>query len=154
MNKFKTGLTARISGTSAEARQLAVAILEVLGGEWTPGDAAAALRMSVPRYYALESRALAGLVTACEPARGRRTRKSGKEVAELQKKVATLERECARRQALLRASQRTAGLAAAPVRAPGKRRRRHPMVRALKAVAIVRGPSTAPSIGAEAQTGE
>ncbi len=53
---IQKSLTDRIAGTSAEARQLAMAILEVLGGEWAPGEAATALKMSLPRYYALETR--------------------------------------------------------------------------------------------------
>jgi hypothetical protein len=146
MNVTKAGFAARIAGTSAEARQLAVAILEVLGGEWAPGEAAAALKMSLPRYYALESRALAGLVAACEPLRARRRRSSDKEISELQKKLARLERECARRQALLRASQRTVGLGSpAAMKDQGKRRKRRPMARALRAVSIMRAGSSDPS---------
>ncbi len=133
------GFAARIAGTSAEARQLAMAILEVLGGEWAPGEAATALKVSLPRYYALEARALSGLVAACEPLRARRARRSDKERLELQKKLARLERECARKQALLQASQRTAGLASSPsAKDVGKRRKRRPMVRALRAASIMR----------------
>jgi hypothetical protein len=143
MNAAKTGFSARIAGTSAEARQLSAAILEVLAGEWAPGEAAAALKMSLPRYYALESRALSGLVVACEPVRGRRSQGMDKQVAELQKKVVRLERECARKQALLRASQRAAGIQAPPGKPKGKRRR--PVVRALTMAAVVRQGGTAPA---------
>ncbi len=52
---------------SREAQRLAAAILEVLAGVRTPTDAAAALEISLPRYYLWEQRALAGLVAACEP---------------------------------------------------------------------------------------
>lgn len=47
-----------VRGASPEARKLAAAILEVLGGTLTPADAAAAMGVSPPRYYLLESRAL------------------------------------------------------------------------------------------------
>src|SRR5262245_54019059 len=50
------------------ARQRAALILEVLAGNRTPLQAAQALGVSLPRYYLLETQALHGLVTACEPA--------------------------------------------------------------------------------------
>src|SRR5262245_30685610 len=53
-------------GASAEARRLAAAILEVLAGARTPTQAAQALGLSLPRYYLLESRALHGILVACE----------------------------------------------------------------------------------------
>jgi hypothetical protein len=136
----------RIAGGSAGARQWAAAILQVLAGEWTPGDGAQSLGVSLPRYYAVESRAMAGMVQACEPRSGKRRRPPEKEVSELKKQVVCLERECARKQALLRASQRTAGIQAPAAKAKGKRRRR-PVVRALKMVAVLRQPGAA-------QTGE
>ena len=49
-----------------EAKRLCATILEVLGGLRTPTDAAGALSLSVPRYYALEARALEGLLRACQ----------------------------------------------------------------------------------------
>jgi len=129
----------RIEGGSAGARQWAAAILQVLAGEWTPGEGAQSLGVSLPRYYAVESRAMAGMVTACEPRGGKRRRQPGKEVADLRKQVARLERECARKQALVRASQRTAGLQVPAPKAKLKRRRR-PMVRALRMAAVLRQP--------------
>src|SRR5262245_6994852 len=48
-----------------EARRLAAVILEVLAGGRTPTEAAQSLGISPPRYYALEQRALTGLVSAC-----------------------------------------------------------------------------------------
>jgi len=133
--KHRTG--PRIDGGSPGARQWAATILQVLAGEWTPGQGAEALGVGLPRYYAVESRAMAGLVAACEPRRGRQGRHSEKEVADLRKSVVRLERECARKQALLRTSQRTAGIQApAPKIKP--RRRRRPTVRALKMAAVLR----------------
>ena len=125
----------RVSGGSRPARQLAAAVLEVLAGVIRPAEAAAALKVSLPRYYTLERRALEGLVRGCEPVPvGRKTSSPQKELDRLQRQVARLEQDCARYQALARASQRAAGLSA-PKREskPAKgRRRRTPTVRALK----------------------
>jgi hypothetical protein len=102
-----------IRGGSSEANRLAVAILEVLAGVCTPADAAAALKISLPRYYILEKRALDGLVAACEP------RPLGKQpsletrIAALEKALQKAERECARQQALVRVARRSVGLSAA-----------------------------------------
>src|SRR5215468_2392546 len=52
---------------SRDAKRLAAAILEVLAGARTTTDAATALGVSLPRYYQVESRALVGLLAACEP---------------------------------------------------------------------------------------
>jgi hypothetical protein len=128
----------RSEHASAESRRVAAAVLEVLAGARTPGDAAQALGVSLPRYYALESRALAGLLAACERRPRGRVRTPESERARLESEVRRLERERARAQALLRASQRALGLAAVEPRAlpPGRKRRsRRPSARALKAAA-------------------
>ena len=52
---------------NAQTRRVAAAVLEVLAGARTPGEAAVALGVSVPRYYQIESRALRGLLEACAP---------------------------------------------------------------------------------------
>ena len=126
-------------GASAEARQLAAAILEVLAGARTPTEAAQSLNMSLPRYYTLEVRALQGLLDACEPRRRGGGRK-GDSLTALRLECERLRRESARQQALLRAAHRTVGLSApAPADRPataGKiRRKRRPTARALKAAA-------------------
>ena len=57
----------------SEAKRLCAIILEVLGGVRTPSDAACALGVSAPRYYALEARALSGMLKACQRrAKGRK----------------------------------------------------------------------------------
>lgn len=132
----------RVEVGSIEARKTACLILEVLGGLRTPTDAAKALGVSAQRYYGLEAQALEGLVHACERRGPGRQRTPGGLIAALEAKVAQLERECARRQALLRVSQRTLGLAKPaelPAPSPGKRRRK-PAVRALKAAAELDKP--------------
>src|SRR5262245_47690243 len=58
------GLT---QGAGREAKRLAASVLEVLAGARTPAQAAAALGLSLPRYYQLEGRALRGLLAGCEP---------------------------------------------------------------------------------------
>jgi hypothetical protein len=127
-----------VPGGSREARRLAAAILEVLGGARLPSEAAAALGTNVPRYYLLESRALKGLVEACEPRPLGRVRSAESELAQARKEVERLHRENARYAALVRAAQRTVGLAPPPPPKPaanGKtKKKRKPTVRALRAV--------------------
>jgi hypothetical protein len=124
---------------SREARLLAAAVLEVLAGAQTPAEAARALGVSVARYYQLEVRALAGLVSACEARhRGRQT---GSELDQLRRECERLRHECSRQQALVRATRRTVGLADAPLPpddSPRPRRRRRPTARALRMAAQLR----------------
>ena len=138
-------------GHSREARRLAAAILEVLAGMRTPTEVAQALSISVPRYYALEQRALENLVAACEPRSRGPVKSPQKRVAELEQEVQRLRRQCDRHLALARASQRMVGLSMpAKSTATGngnsskkspagkKRRKRRPTVRALKAAEALR----------------
>jgi hypothetical protein len=129
-------------GASSQARRLAAAILEVLAGGRTPAQAAQALELSLPRYYVLEARALQGMLVACEPRSQGRTVSSESALAALRRECEQLRRECGRQQALVRAAQRTIGLAAPVTRAPErngkKRRQRRPTARALKAAARLR----------------
>jgi hypothetical protein len=122
---------------SREAQRLAAAILEVLAGVRTPGQAAEALGVSLPRYYHLEGRALRGLLASCEARPPGRVRSPDKELATLQRQHERLQRELSRQQTLVRMAQRSVGLTAPPVPAPAakgsKKRRRRPVVRALAA---------------------
>ena len=131
----------RAEDPGAEAKRTSSAILEVLAGARSPVDAAAALGITLPRYYALEARALAGFLAALRPrARGRR-RTPEREQEVLRLEVERLEREGGRLRALLRAAERTVGLKPPEPRKkePGKkRRRRRPTARALKAVEAIR----------------
>lgn len=128
---------------SPEARRLAAAILEVLAGVQAPTDAAKVLGISLARYYQLELRAVAGLVTACENRRRGRGRASGSDLGSLRRECEQLRRECARQQALARATRRTVGLVPEPPPpvAPGevkpKRRKRRPTARAMKMAALL-----------------
>jgi hypothetical protein len=117
-----------------EAKRLCAIILEVLGGARTPTDAAGALGVSVPRYYALEAKALRGLLRACQRRPKGRRRTAESELAQVKGDLERLTKERDRLQAILRVSQRAMGLPAPakPERA-AKRRRRRPQVRALRA---------------------
>jgi hypothetical protein len=140
-----------LAGASPQARRQAAAILEVLAGVRRPSEAAHVLETSVPRYYQLERRALTGLLTACEPApRGPRFDLS-RRIAALERENHRLQRECDRQQALVRAAERSLGLAMPALKpsAKGKaespsgtgakkpRRERRPAVRALKAARVL-----------------
>lgn len=128
------------SKASPEARRLAAAILEVLAGTQTPGEAARSLGLSLARYYQLELRAVAGLVAACEGRRRGRGHSPGTDLAALRHECERLRRECARQQALVRATRRTVGLTPAvpETPAPGSRKRkRRPTARALKMAALL-----------------
>jgi hypothetical protein len=121
---------------STEAKRLAAAILEVLAGVRTTSDAALAVGLSLTRYYQVESRALAGLVQACEPRSKGAQPNPERQVTALRRDNERLQREVSRQQALVRLSQRSVGLAApAPppkIPASGKKpRRRRPVARAL-----------------------
>ena len=142
---------------SRDAQRVAAVILEVLAGMRTPTEAAAVVGMSVPRYYLWEQRALEGLVRACEPRPKGQVVSQRHQIALLEKEVTRLRRDCIRQQALVRASQRTIGLAAFPppaakpaAKPSGKavakagstvagkvKRQRRPVARALKAVAAL-----------------
>jgi hypothetical protein len=137
------------AGGTSPARLQAAVILEVLAGVRRPTEAAQALSVSLPRYYQLERRALAGFLAACEPApRGPRI-DPARRLTALERENQRLQRECDRQRALVRMAERSLGLAA-PVGAKpptnGKeqaakngsklRRRRRASVRALQ---VVRG---------------
>jgi hypothetical protein len=132
----KTGKRSTALQGSETARKLGVVVLEVLSGVKTPTEASAAAEVSLPRYYALETRALQGLVGALEPRAKGRQRSAASELVALQKERMRLERELGRSRALVRATQRTMGIVSKPL--PKGRRRRRPTVRALKAVITLR----------------
>ena len=100
----------RLRSGTGEANRIAVAILEVLAGLRTPAEAAQSLQISVPRYYVLETRALEGLVAACEPKPLGKQRTPQTRIAALEKELQQARHQCARQQALVRAAQRTVGL--------------------------------------------
>src|SRR6478735_3800199 len=123
---------------SREAKRLATAVLEVLAGTRSPPEAASSLEVSLPRYYAIETSAIAGLVAACEP-RASTGLTPETELTLLRRKCQKLERENARYQALARIAQRAVGLSppTPPKDQAGKKRQRRPRVRALQAISAI-----------------
>jgi hypothetical protein len=138
-----------------DSRRVAAAILEVLAGARTPTEAAAALAVSVPRYYQLESVALKGLLAACMPKSRGRVPSPDKELTTLRRENQRLRHEVTRQQTLVRAAQRTMGLAAPPplpATKPGKKKRRQRTARALSVAARLQTQNAAPAAAAEAAT--
>ena len=144
--------------SSAEVNRRAAVILEVLAGERLPSAAAQVLGISITHYYLLERRALEGLLAACEARpKGRAAPTAERQVARLERELEASRRHCQRQAALVRATQRAVGL---PVAAPaaadtksasnaqrptkGKRRRRRPTIRALRAAHALEKNSSLP----------
>lgn len=133
----------RLPEASREAKRIAACVLEVLAGASSPTAAAAALEVSLPRYYLLEQRAIEALVNACEPRTGR-TISPLREVDIIRKQLDRAERDAMRYQTLLRVAQRTIGLAPAVTQTGGKakgskpKRTRRPTARALVAARTLR----------------
>jgi hypothetical protein len=132
--------------SSRDAKRLAAVLLEVLAGARTPTQAAAALGVSLPRYYHLEARGLRGLLAGCEARPRGRGHRLETELANLRRARDRLERDLARQQALVRLAQRAVGLpppAPVPAKAAGKKRRR-PAARALSIAERLQPAGAAP----------
>jgi len=139
-------------GASSAANRRAAAILEVLAGERTPRQVAAALGISLPYFYLLERKALNGLVRSCEPQpKGPPGPTAADKLTKAERRLARSERECQRLAALVRVTQRAVGLPAAgpppkeaqaTTRNGKSRRRRRPVVRALRAAEALRKNSS------------
>lgn len=128
-------------GASPEARKVAAAIFEVLGGVRTTTDAAQVLGCSLQRYYQLEARAVEGLLSACEPVRRGPGLSPRREAEALGKRCSRLERELGRQQALVRAAHRLAGVQpVSPAKPRAGKRPRRPTARALVAASVLRSP--------------
>ena len=108
------------------AKQRAALILAVLSGDCPLGDASRRMGVSTQHYYGLERRALQGMVYALDEPKERRR------IAALDRQHVHLEQEVLRLQALVRATQRAAGVPPAPK--SDKRRRKVPP-RACKMIA-------------------
>jgi hypothetical protein len=133
---------------TAESRKQAACVLEVLAGLRSPEQAAEALGVSLPTYYNLETRALRGLIHGCTATPPGRTMMLLKQVRALESKCGMLEKQVGRYQALLRNAQRSAGLLPPPVepraKPGGKRKRKRPVVRALRAISVLQASSDSP----------
>jgi uncharacterized protein (DUF2267 family) len=141
-----------------DTRRLAAAVLEVLAGARTPTEAATALAVSLPRYYQLETQALKGLLAACAPKPRGRVRSADRDLARLRQDNQRLQREVTRQQTLLRAAQRTVGLAAPapppPVKKPGQKTRKRRVARALSVAAHLHAQDEAMAAAPEAMIAE
>jgi hypothetical protein len=137
----RTPMALKLGAITAEVRRQAAAVLEVLAGVRTPTDAAKDLSLSLPAYYKLESRAVRGLISACRsPGRGRLPSPE-LEATKLRRQCQRLTQDLQRYQALARSAQRAAGLPIPPASAQRDvkgRRKRKPVVRALKALAALK----------------
>jgi hypothetical protein len=141
--------------SSRDARRVAAMILEVLAGSRTTSDAAGALGISLTRYYLLETRAMQGLVVACEPRTQGRQRSLTADLEALRRECERLRREALRQQTLLRAAQRSVGLTAppaAPAKGSSKKRQRRPVARALSAAAHLQATDNGMSVGEPSAT--
>ena len=105
---------------SNDAKRVAGTILEVLAGVRSITDAALGLGITAARYYALEARAVAGLIAACEPrGPGPQTGHGLQaEVDRLRGERDRLRDEAARYQALARIAQTAFGPPCAPPPTP------------------------------------
>lgn len=143
----------RIRDGSPQARLRAAAVLEVLAGVRTPVEAAEAIGVTPNRYYGLESRALEGLLEACESRSVGPRVSPEREQDRLKSQIRRLERELGRYQALARAAARAAGLTTTKrpkeTAARGSRRKRRPTVRALQASKRLQSASEPEGIGTE-----
>jgi len=138
-------LAARLQDGAPENRRKAAAILDVLAGGRSATQAAESLGISVARYYALEAKAVEGLMKACEPRPKGRVVPAEKRIAMLQRELERMKRELDRHRTLVRMAQRTVALAA-PKPPPKTKRRRKPPIRARKAAAVLRSdPVAAPA---------
>jgi hypothetical protein len=126
------------SEASREVKRLAAVLLDVLAGARTPPQAAEVLGASLPRYDQLEDRSVAGLTRACEARPRGRQADAQTELHALKKENDRLRKELGRYQSLVRLTQRTVGVPPAPpAKATGKRKRK-PMVRAMRRAARLR----------------
>lgn len=147
--KIRRGRPRRIDPAVAQlagvTKITAAVILEVLAGERSTTSAAALIGVSPVRYYAIESRAIAGLIAACAPKPPGAVPGSGDADRVLRRAIAEkdgLTAQVRRLHALLRSTQRSLGVApvvAKPepaARTDGKKPKRHrrPRVRALTLV--------------------
>jgi len=136
-----------LSGQGSDsARKIATAILEVLAGEITPAEAARSIGVSVTRYYFLERYGLQGLIKGCEPRPKGRQDGPERKIRRLEKQVRTLERDLGRYQALARVSSKAIGLKRSRGR-PAAKRKRKPVVRALKIAEGLKNPEDSSGTG-------
>ena len=135
---------------SRASRKAVAAILEALSGEIGTSEAAELLGVSLSRYYQLEARALQGMLGALEPKPRGIQNTPERAILGLEAEKKLLEKELRRHQSLLRAANRSLGLAKAGRRkasskAAGRKRgvRGKTVLKTLKPAAEGSGDGTA-----------
>ncbi len=96
---------------SKTSRKHVAVILEALSGEIGTSEAAEQMGVSLSRYYQLEGRALKGMLRAMEPKKRGIQKTPQREILALKAEKQHLEKELRRHQSLLRAANRSLGLA-------------------------------------------
>lgn len=96
---------------SRASRKAVAAILEALSGEIGTAEAAELMGVSLSRYYQLEARALQGMLGAMEPKKRGIQKTPERAILGLEAEKKLLEKELRRHQSLLRAANRSLGLA-------------------------------------------
>lgn len=96
---------------SKHSRKAVAAILEALSGDIGTSEASELLGVSLSRYYQLEAKALQGMLAALEPKKRGIQKTPEREILGLKAEKRLLEKELRRQQSLLRAANRSLGLA-------------------------------------------
>lgn len=107
--KKKTGVTTLTA--SKTARKHVAIVLEALSGAIGTSEASEQMGVSLSRYYQLEGRALKGMLAAMEPKKRGFQKTPEHEIKALRAEKRQLEQELRRHQSLLRAANRSLGLA-------------------------------------------
>jgi hypothetical protein len=154
----------REATATPQAKTTAAVVLEGLSGLRSAPEAARALGVTVARYYTLEAQAVAGLLSACEPAPpGPAPGLANERTLErLRQDHRRQDQELSRLRAVLRTTQRSLGIqpAATTPPAPGStsgkagksRRARRPVVRAMTVVRrLMAAGSAAPAPASPAE---
>jgi len=108
-NAKKTGVTT-LKSSKAARKQVAI-ILEALSGEIGTTEASEQMGVSLSRYYQLEGRALQGMLAAMEPKKRGIQMTPARQILALEAEKKLLEKDLRRHQSLLRAANRSLGLA-------------------------------------------
>jgi len=147
-----------------DTRRRAAVVLEVLTGLRTCPQAAKELGLSLAAYYALEQRAMEGLVQSCQAMPKGRQKRPDDQIHTLERQCQKLKQNVLRYQALIRAQQRSTGLTTPPEPAKGKGkveakvgqkgggRVKKPQVRALKVVKQLQTPQPSSPSAAATET--
>jgi len=128
---------------SPQARRTATVLLEVLAGLRSTGEAARTLGVTPMRFYAIEERAIGGLIAACEPRQSgfQPEARAAHELVRLHEQVRRQGLELNQVRSVLRTTQRQLGVTPPEPKPKAggadqvkKRKNRRPTIRALTMV--------------------